>query len=69
MTQRSKKMGQGAMGLETMGWIEVKPRWANHPVLLHNGSRQESIQGRVQAPPPEENLTEVREGRRGLRRV
>ena len=45
-------MGQGAMGLGMLGQRQVTTRWANEPVWLHVGSRQESGQGRVRAPPP-----------------
>ena len=37
-TQRSQKMGQGAMGLEMLGRRQVTPRWENDPVWLHDGS-------------------------------
>ena len=49
--QRSQNMGQGAMGLGILGRRHVTPGWANNSVWLHGGSRQESGQGRVQAPP------------------
>ena len=65
-TQRSQKMGHGWMGLFMLGQRQVVPRWANDPVWLHIGSRQESGQGRVRAPPPEGNKAEGREGRIGL---
>ena len=69
-TQMGQMMGQGEMGLGIMGWRQVTHRWANDPVWLHDGSRRESGQGRVQAPPPPEgNQVEGREGRSGLRRM
>ena len=46
-------IGQGAMGLGILGWRQVTPRWSNDPVWLHDGSRWESSQGRVQASPPQ----------------
>ena len=51
-TQIGQMMGQGEMGLGIMGWRQLTHGWANDPVWLHDGSRQESGQGRVQAPPP-----------------
>ena len=45
-------MGQGAMGLGMLGWRQVMPRWENDNAWLHDGSRRESDQGRVRAPPP-----------------
>ena len=51
-TQRIQKMGQGAMGLGMMRRGKVTPRWENDTVWLHGGSRRESGQGRVRAPPP-----------------
>ena len=68
-TQMIKKMGQGDMGLGMLGRRQVTPRWANNPVWLNNGRRQESGQGRVRAPHPEGNHAEVGEGRIGLRRM
>ena len=50
--KRSKRMGQGAMGLGMLGRRQVTPRWVNDPVWLHNGSRRDSGQGRMRAPPP-----------------
>ena len=57
-TQRCQKMGQGEMGLSMLGRKQVTPRWANDPMLLQDGSRWESDQGRVRAPPPEGNQVE-----------
>ena len=51
-TQRSQNMRQGAIGLGMLVRRQVTPRWANDPMWLHNGSRRESGQGRVRAPPP-----------------
>ena len=51
-TQRSKKMGQGAMVLGMLGRRQVTTMWANDTVWLHDGSIQESGQGWVRAPPP-----------------
>ena len=51
-TQRSQKMGQGAMGIEILGRRQVTPRWENDPVWLHGGIRWESGQGRLWHPPP-----------------
>ena len=63
-------MGQGAMGLGMLGQRQVTTRWANEPVWLHVGSRQESGQGRVRAPPPPYgNHVEGGEGQIGLRIV
>ena len=45
-------MDQGAMGLGMLGQRQVTPRWANDTVCLHAGSRQESGQGQLRAPPP-----------------
>ena len=44
-------MEQRAMVPGMLGWRQVKPRWANNPLWLHDGSRQESGQGRMQADP------------------
>ena len=68
-TQRSQKMGQGDMGIGILGRIQLTPRWENDPVWLHGGSRRDSGQGQVRAPPPDGNQAEGREGRSGLRRV
>ena len=46
--------GEGARGLGVLGQRQVTPRWANDTVWLHNGSRRESVQGRVRAPPQTE---------------
>ena len=62
-------MGQVSMGIVMLGQRQVTPRWANDPVWMHEGSRQESDQGRVRAPPPEGNRAEGGEGRSGLRRM
>ena len=56
--QRSQNMGQVEMGLGLLGWIQVTPMWENDLVWLHNGSRRESGQGRVRAPPPDGNQAE-----------
>ena len=57
-TKRSQNMGKGEMGRGILGRIQVTPRWVNDPVWLNGGSRQESGQGRVQAPPLEVNQAE-----------
>ena len=63
-------MGQGAMGLGMLGRRQMMPRCDNDTVWLHAGSRRESGQGRVRAPPPPEgNQAESGEGRSGLRRM
>ena len=51
-TQKIQKMGQGAMGLGILGRIQVKPRWENDSLWLHDGRIRESGQGRVWVPPP-----------------
>ena len=61
--------GAGRDGSWFAGMETGVPRWANDPVWLHNGSRRESGQGRVQAPPPKGNQAEGGEGRSGLRRM
>ena len=63
--QRIHKMGQVVMGLGIMGRIQVTPRWANGPVWLHDGSRRESGQGRVRAPPQMEIRRREEKGRAG----
>ena len=50
-TQRIQKTKQGIMGIRILGQIQVTPMWLNDPVCLHNVSRQESGQGRMQADP------------------
>ena len=57
-------MGKGARGLGVLGQRQVTPRWANDTVWMHNGSRRESVQGRVRAPPPDGNQAEGGEGQR-----
>ena len=57
-TQMGQMMGQGEMGLGMLGWRQVITRWANDHVWMYHGSRQESGQGRVQAPPLEVNQAE-----------
>ena len=62
------RMGQGKMGLGILGQRKVTPRWVNDPVWLHGGSKLESGQGRVWAPPsPDGNQAEGGEGRSGFR--
>ena len=53
--QRSQKRGQGDMGLGILGRRQVKPRWENFLLWLHDGRRQESDVGWVRAPPPDIN--------------
>ena len=48
-------MGQGAIYIGMLGGRQVKPRWENDFVWLHDGSRRNSGQVRVQAPTPEGN--------------
>ena len=62
-------MGKGAMGLRMLGQRQVTLRWANDPVWLHDGSRQESDRGQVRAPPPDGNQVEDGEGWSRLRIV
>ena len=62
-------MGKEEMGIGILGGRQGTPRWANDPVWLHNGSRQNSGQVQVQAPPPEGNQGEGREGQRRAERV
>ena len=68
------------MGIGMLGRRQVTPRWADDPVWMQDGSRQEIGQGRVRVPPPPDgNQVEGGEGRRraekggegqsGLRRV
>ena len=54
------------MGLGMLGRRQVIPRWLNDPVWLHDGSRWESGQGLVRAPPPRRKLGG---GRRRAERV
>ena len=44
-------MVQGAMGIGMLVRRQVMPRWENYPVRLYDGSRQESGQERLRAPP------------------
>ena len=61
-TQSSQKTGRGVMGLGMLG-TEI-----GNTVWLHDGSRRESGQGRVWAPPsPDKNQEEGREGQSGIR--
>ena len=65
-------MGKGARGLGVLGQRQVTTRWANDTVWLHNGSRRDSGQGRVRAPPQTEIRRMAEKGREGqirLRRV
>ena len=50
-TQRSKGMGQVTIGLGMLVRRKVTPMWDNNHVWLHGGSRRNSGQGRLQAPP------------------
>ena len=69
-TQRSQKMGKGATGIGMLGRRQVKPRWENDPVWLHDRSRQESGQGQVRSPhPPDGNQAKGGEGRIRAERV
>ena len=52
-TQRSQNTEQEVIGIGILGHIQVTPRQANDPLWLNDGSRRESGQGRVQAPPKE----------------
>ena len=64
-TQRSMKMGQEVMGHGMLGRRQVTSRWANDPVWLNDRSRQESGQGRVQAPPQTEIRRRAEKGGAG----
>ena len=68
-TQRSPNMGKGARGLGVLGQRQVTPRWPNDPMWLHNGSRWESGQGRVRAPPQTEIRRRADKGGEGRRRA
>ena len=59
-TQRIQNMKQVAMSIGIMGQRQVTPRWENDPVWMHNGSIQESGQGRGQATPPYRNQAKGR---------
>ena len=59
--QRSQNVEQGVMGLGIMGLSQVTPMWANHPVWMHNGIRQESGQGRVRSPPSQREIRQREE--------
>ena len=62
-------MGQEAMGIGMLVGRQVKPRWANDPVWLHNGSIRNCGQVWVWAPLQEGNQWEGREGKRRAERV
>ena len=67
-TQRSQKMGKGAMGIRILGQIKLTPRW--EMILCGCTAEVDGIVSRGRCGhPPDGNQAEGREGRNGLRRV
>ena len=43
---------QGAMGIGMLGWRQVKPRWVNDHVWIHDRRKGREGMGRHGYPPP-----------------
>ena len=63
--QRSQNMEHGDMGLGILGQRQVMPRWANDPMWLNDGSRKDSGQGQMRAPPQTEIRRRAEKGGAG----